>query len=871
MNGGFPDMRIRLRGSTGGFGARSVIVLALLVASGCASFHSYRQAQIAEQRGDWDQAVLQYLEALADDPGNVSYRAGLLRAKIKASQAHFEKGKAFHQAGLHERAMIELQQATQLDPTNQYAEVELRKVRDRLDAASRQRAAPVTLDEMKAKTRGRSAQPPVLNPRSPAPISIDFPRPQSLMQIYKAVGKAFGVNILFDPQLRDQELAIELKEVTAQQAFETLIRAAGHFYKVIDDHTILIAVDNAQNRRTYEDQVIQNFFLSNVEVKDALTMLRSLVDAKKVASNEQLNAIMMRDSADKVKVAERLIQAIDKSRSEVVVDVELLQINTNKLRELGASLSSYQVAQTLDLGGEDIKLHVSDLEFLNQGNWALTIPNFLYDFVKQNGNAQLLAKPQLRISEGENAKLHIGDRVPIPVTTFNQSQTVGSNIVPITSFQYQDVGIKIDIEPRVHHNREVTLKLKVEVSNISSFVEGTGGQRQPIIGTRTIESNIRLRDGETNFLAGLIRTDESDSEVGIPGLSEIPILGRLFSKRSNQNQRTDLILTMTPHIIRTPDVSEEDLMPIWVGTEANISFRNSPRVESPEPEGPFEEMTPEETRDLIRRRIQELPRGIDATEGEAPPSEVPPASMNLAPAGGPTDIFNPPPPPPPDEEEPPGGSAYLSNAPYSDAAAGADAAGFADAAAAFEDDGVAISELELAAGDELSAAEFDIANAAAGASARAAVRLRFQPSRVSVESGEPFEVDVVASARLPVSHLPVALVYDPAALRVERVEPGDFLGSASEAQVLWDLSRAGEILIGASRLGDQPGRTGTGRLVRITLRALRPGRARISFLVNEALDAEREPVEPVAAGSLVVISAPASPRAGAAERGVNGS
>lgn len=860
-------MRIRLRGSMGGFGRRSVIALLILVVSGCASFHSYRQAQIAEQRGDWDQAVLQYLEALADDPGNVSYRAGLLRAKIKASQAHFEKGKAFHQAGLVERAMIELQQATQLDPTNQYAEVELRKVRDRLDAAAKQRAAPATLDELKARTRGRNAQPPQLSPRSPTPISLDFPLPQSLQVIYKAVGKAFGINILFDPQLRDQEIAIELKEVTAHQAFDTLVRAAGHFYKVIDPHTILIAVDNAQNRRTYEDQVIQNFFLSNVEVKDAITMLRSLVDAKKVASNEQLNAVMMRDSADKVKVAERLIQAIDKSRSEVVVDVELLQINTNKLRELGASLSSYQVAQTLDLGGEDVKLHISDLEFLNQGNWALTIPNFLYDFVKTNGNAQLLAKPQLRISEGENAKLHIGDRVPIPVTTFNQSQTIGSNIVPITSFQYQDVGIKIDIEPRVHHNREVTLKLKVEVSNISSFVEGTGGQRQPIIGTRTIESNIRLRDGETNFLAGLIRTDESDSEVGIPGLSEIPILGRLFSKRSNQNQRTDLILTMTPHIIRTPDVSEDDLMPIWVGTEANISFRNSPQLESPEPEGPFEEMTPEETRDLIRRRIQELPRGIDPTTDPnvEPPVEVPPASLNLAPAGGPTDIFNP--PPPPEEDEEPPGSAYLSNEPYSDAsAAGSAAAANVDP---FDDAGAAAAEFELAEGGELADSEFESASAAAGA--RAAVRMRFQPSRAAVETGEPFAVDLVATARLPVSHLPVALVYDPAALRVERVEAGDFLGSSSEAQVLWDLSRAGEILIGASRLGEQAGRTGTGRLARITLRALRPGRARITFLVHEALDADRQPVEPVAVTSLVVISAPTAPaRAGRGERGVDG-
>ena len=185
----------------------------------------------------------------------------------------------------------------------------------------------------------------------------------------------------------------------------------------------------------------------------------------------------------------------------------------------------------------------------------------------------------MRITEGEKANLHIGDRVPIPVTTFNTQQTSGGNIIPITSFQYQDVGIRIDIEPRVHHNKEITLKLKIEVSQITGFQDAGGGQRQPIIGTRTIESTIRLKDGETNFLAGLIRSDETNSETGLPGLSDIPVLRALFGKTTVDIKRTDVMLTLTPHIIRTPDVTPSDLAPIWVGTESNLTFRGgSPRI-----------------------------------------------------------------------------------------------------------------------------------------------------------------------------------------------------------------------------------------------------------------------------------------------------
>lgn len=646
----------------------AVLTLLSGLLGGCAGHNMLRQAEQAELVQDWDQAVLHYLELNRLYPENIAYRAALLRAKIEAGQQHFKKGKEYVDAGFPERALVELRQAVELDPTNQYAESELRKVLEALRSREKGEPAQSTIAEKKERSRGARPQPPVLNPRSNEPIDLIFTEPASVMKIYRALGKAFNINIQFDSKLRDQEISIELQDVTAQDALEILMRTVGHFYKVLDEHTIIIADDTPQNRRTYEDLVIQTFFLSNSEVKEVMTMVRSLLGTKNVAANEQLNAIIIRDSADRVKVAEQVILANDKASAEVVIDVELLQINTSRLRDLGLSLSQYQVTSQLDLGGEDVPLRLSDIEFLNANNWVLTIPSFIYSFIKNSADAQVLAQPKLRISEGKKANLTIGQKVPIPTTSFNTSNTAGSNIVPVTSFQYQDVGIKIEIEPRVHHNDEVSLSVSVEVSNIDGQVPGSGGQSQPIIGTRNIDSKIRLRDGETNFLAGLIRTDEISSERGVPGLSEIPVLGRLFSRNSTDNTRTDIVLTMTPHIIRRADITDEDLLPIWVGTEQNITFRGgSSRVESPV-QGPFDgeaDDAREQMQERLRQRLRSLPRGleegaeeepvIDEETGEViepqvideetkPPEEPqPPAGVELAPTGGLE---------PPTEEEP---------------------------------------------------------------------------------------------------------------------------------------------------------------------------------------------------------------------------
>ncbi|HEY6065337.1 MAG TPA: secretin N-terminal domain-containing protein, partial [Thermoanaerobaculia bacterium] len=629
------------------------MTLTLLLFVGCTSSRAFRDAREEEALEHWDMAVLKYSRAVDLEPKNSSYRVSLARAKIKASQFHFEKGKMYRSSGRPELAVVELDQAVLLDPTNQYAEVELRKAREEAATVIAARSGETRIETLKRQVRGSRARPPLLEPASDRPISLNFPQPKPIKQIYKALADAAGINVIFDPQLKDDNVAIVLSNMDFQRALETLMRQENHFYKVIDERTILIASDTPANRKTYEDLVIRTFFLSNADVTEVANALRSLLQTTRISVNKAENSITLRDTADKVAIAERIVEQNDKQLAEVVVDVELLQLNTSKTQDLGLLLSAYESKALLAAPGgktnfgNDVpegSFTWDQLRNLSIRSFGFTLPSITYSFIKNNTDAELLAKPQLRISEGQKAQLVIGDRVPIPTTTFNTGTTVGGNIVPVTSFQYQDVGIKIEVEPRVHHNKEVTLKLTIEVSNLNGFVEVQAGQKQPIIGTRTISSSIRLKDGETNFLAGLFRNDKSNTTNAVPFLGDLPILGRLFSKKATTNANTDLVLTLTPHILRIPDVTAEDLEPLYVGTDANISMFGTPRVESPAAQGPFDFSRPAST----------LPRGVPPP----PQPAVTPAPQILVPGGLPTDPFRPTPNPrdaiPPQPTPPPG-------------------------------------------------------------------------------------------------------------------------------------------------------------------------------------------------------------------------
>ncbi|HEY4639861.1 MAG TPA: secretin N-terminal domain-containing protein, partial [Thermoanaerobaculia bacterium] len=443
-------------------------------------------------------------------------------------------------------------------------------------------------------------------------------------------------------------ISIELRDVTAQAALERVMQAANHFYKVLDEKTIIVVPDNPQARRDYEDLVIRTFYLSNGDAEQVTNVVRTMIEARNVFPLKALNAITIRDTADKVRIAEKIIEANDKAKAEVVVDVELLQIDLDKQRDIGAVVQglggTLGVNKTTDDKGNPISQNLDFLRGIRSPDLVFTIPTISYNLIKSVGNTETLANPELRISEGEKATLHIGQRVPVPVTTFVtgvQSGTQGS--LPATSFQYQDVGIKVSMEPRVHHNGEVTLKLTVEVSDIAA---AASADAPPSFNTRTIEATIRLKDGETNFLAGLIQDTQLTSSNKTPFLGDIPILGRLFTKDHNLHHRTDLMLTMTPHIVRMPDITEDDMAPMWVGTQSNLSFRGlSPRLESQSTADPF---SPRSAQQFSAGNVDPDGNPIPATNSGmvvTPPS-APTDPFRRVPNSAPTNPNAPPPPSP---------------------------------------------------------------------------------------------------------------------------------------------------------------------------------------------------------------------------------
>jgi len=785
------------------------VAVGLLALSGCTAQKAFHTAEQAARRDNWDQAVLSYSKAVALAPGNSRYEIALERAKLKASAEHFEKAKRYAKSAQWDLAVTEYQQTLLLFPGNQHAADEL----DRALAMIRRRdEQPSAMERLKAQAQKDAVSPPKLSAKSNIPIQVQF-RDKPIGQIFDVIGKASQINFIYDEKTDlNKPMTIEIGSVTLEKALDILMLQTKNFYKVIDEHTLLIAPDNRQKRQELEDQVIRTFYLSSAETKQVVSVIRTLLNSRQVAENDALNSVSIKDTPDKVAIAARLIDSNDKSKGEVIIDVQLMEINRKTLSTLGIDLSSKSLTfQFLDGKAFVPMNNLSSLK--QQGNWLMgPIPSVVVNFLKSDSDTKTIAQPQLRVSEGEKAEIVIANRVPIPNTSFNSSQTVGGNIVPITSFTYQNVGITLQIEPRVHHNKEVSLKVQVEVSNLAGAVDLGTGVTQPIIGTRQVQTVIRLRDGESNLLAGLIKRDDKATKSGVAGLTDIPGLGDVFSTKTNDREDTDIVLTLTPYIVRIPDIQEDDLQTLWVGTEDNMRLRGPVRgvmgvspFEEPEPDDTASAVGPDPAKPYLPPLV---PDDEEKTAAEPASTSAPTSApttttttggvaleKNRATAPAPTPVppsTSPAPPPvsPPVEQPPP----------------------------------VVVTPPVEEGGDDTIPPGDSGQPETPPIQSPATVRL--VPSAPSYRVGDRVTVEVRIDNATNVGSVPFHLRYNRQVL--EFIPPaiqGPFLNAdgANTVFLANDTGNGGEIVVGLSRLGGGEGMTGGGTLAIFQFQAMNPG------------------------------------------------
>jgi general secretion pathway protein D len=549
----------------------AAVLIAAVALAGCASSAALRHGRRAELAQDYDRAVVEYTNAVRAHPDNRDARAALERVKLRAAQDHTARARRFAGQERYEEAVIEYQLASELNPTDAAVETALRDARQRLRTkVTVTRGGRTELESLIDRTRDRPAPGLELPADVKLPGSLSFGNGATSRAVFMTVGRFANLSVIFDPGFRDQPLTIDLRDATLENALAALSASTRTFYRVTAPRTITIIPDTPAKRREYEESIVRTFFLSNADVKETIDLLRVVIDIRQISPTTATNAITIKDTPERIAAAAKLITAIDKARPEVVIDVELLEVDRTRLRDYGlqiASPGSAGISGSADVNRDDFRL--ANLKNLTAADVFLSgIPGIYYRLLKNDASTRTLANPQLRTAEGLPATARFGERVPVPVTTFAPIAAGGVNTQPITSYAYENIGVNIDITPRTHHNDEVTLALKVSLSSIS----GTGFADLPTFGNREIATTIRLKDGETNMLAGLIRDEERAVLSGIPGLSDIPLVGRLFASNHRETQQTDIILTLTPHIVRVLELTEADLLPFRFGRDAGGSL-----------------------------------------------------------------------------------------------------------------------------------------------------------------------------------------------------------------------------------------------------------------------------------------------------------
>jgi type II secretory pathway component GspD/PulD (secretin) len=758
----------------------AVLVALVALAAGCASGGAYGRGARLERAGDWDAAVEQYRQAVLEEPDRTEYQIALQRSMLAASRAHLDQARLLEAKGQLEDALREYRRASEFDPPNRQVagkalEIE-KRIRDEAEAA---RPVP-TITQLRERAR---PQEPLLNPASREPLNIRFNN-ASIRDILNFVGNATGINVTYDRDFQDRSYTVQLDGVTLEQALTQILTANQFFYKVINDRTIMVIPDTQQKRAQYEEQVIRTFFISHSDATELAQIVNQVVRVPAmpvqplIAANKTNNTITIRATTNVAAIIERIIEANDTPRAEIVIDLQIMEVNRTRAKTFGLNLSSYSITGAFSpesdpraTTGDDTTAGngiasggTFNLNTVTRGistaDFYLAVPSAVVRFLESDGETKLIAKPQLRGAEGQKITLNLGDEIPVPATVFTPVAQGGANFNPLTSFNYKPVGVNVEMTPRVTFEGEIILDVAVESSTLGRDVN-IAGQNLPSFGSRKVNTRLRLRDGESNLLAGLLREDERRSMQGLPGVQRVPVLRQLFGSTDTRVDQTDIVMLLTPRIVRTHELSQQDVNPIYIGTQQNMGLGGPPPLIA----------------------VQES----EPTPAAAAVGVAPPQAGAAAPG------------------TPPGSGGVVVVPPGSNTVPGT-------------------TTLPATASATL------VPGAAGGAATGGQIVLTAPTTEFRVGGG-PYTVPLSVAGASRLSTLSLTVTFNPSALRVRAVQEGSFFrtgGAAATFAQQVDAS-AGRIDIAIVRAGDGTGVSGAGLLAALLFEAVAAGPANLTI------------------------------------------
>jgi general secretion pathway protein D len=658
--------------------------LLTVLLTGCLGNPAYEEGRTLLSKGKMEEGVVKLEQATREEPGNIEYRSALASQKLEVTQKLLNRADNARLAGQFADAERDYRAALRLDPANprstqgleqthldqrhaaeaKEAEALLKKndvagaeqiVRTILAQDSGHREARRLIGLIDQQRASTDVVPSGFKMALNKPMTLEF-RDAALKSVFEVLARSSGVNFVFDKDVRsDAKVTIFVRNSSLDEVIRLILATQQLERKFLNENSILIYPNNPVKAKDYQNLVVKNFYLANADVKQAQALIKSVVKTRDTFIDEKLNLLVIKDTPDAVRLAEQLIESLDLAEPEVMLDVEVLEVSRSKLLELGLNFPSEigyglltsditnavttatSTVETTTPGGQllqgNINLHNHPGLTAYVANPAVTLK-----LLDTDGDSNILANPRIRVRNRQKAKIHIGSKLPVFTTTSTANVGVSASVT------YLDVGLKLDVEPQVYLDDEVGIKVGLEVSSVTKEVTGPQGSIAYEVGTRNADTSLRLKNGQTQVLAGLINDEERSSANRLPGLGEIPVLGRLFSSHRNSSSKTEIVLLITPRIIRNvarPDVAAPA---ISSGTEASIGSR------------PLTIKAPLNSLSVSGRPTsgggQNMPEP-DATQPEPSPPEPP---MGLAPQPQPAVIpapNMPAPPPSPQQQQPP--------------------------------------------------------------------------------------------------------------------------------------------------------------------------------------------------------------------------